>query len=71
MGRDYHYHVGCGINAIFAGRLNGRGDMWTSKSDVTEEAYKAVALYCIEHDEAMEFDYRGKRYRLDVRQISE
>lgn len=60
------YHVGCGITAIWAGTLNKKGNMWLHKSDVTREAFSAVAQYCLEHNEAMEFDYEGKRYRLEV-----
>ena len=63
------YHVGCGITSIFAGTLNKKGDKWVNKSNVTDEAFSAVAQYCIEHDEAMEFDYRGKQYRLEIREI--
>jgi hypothetical protein len=63
------YHVGCGITGIFAGTLNKKGNMWLHKSDVTDEAFNAVAQYCLEHGEAMEFDYKGKRYRLLVTEI--
>jgi hypothetical protein len=62
------YHVGCGITGIFAGTLNKKGDMWTRKSDVTDEAINAVAQFLLEHEEALEFDYQGKRYRLAVTQ---
>ena len=64
-----NYHVGCGITAIFAGTLNKKGNMWLNKSDVTDEAMSSVAQYCLEHDEAMEFNYQGKRYRLAVTEI--
>lgn len=63
------YHVGCGVFAIYAGTLNKKGDMWLHKSEVTDEAFNAVAQYCLEHNEAMDFDYRGKRYRLEVTEI--
>jgi len=63
------YHVGCGITAIFAGTLNKKKDRWINKSDVTDEAFTAVAQYCLGHDEAMNFDYQGKRYRLCVEEI--
>ena len=39
------------------------------KSDVTNEAFNAVAQYCLEHNEAMNFNYKGKRYRLAVTEI--
>ena len=63
------YHIGCGIFAIYAGTLNKKGNMWLHKSDVTNEAFDAVAQYCLEHDEAMNFNYNGKRYRLAVTEI--
>ena len=63
------YHVGCGITAIFAGTLNKKKDRWLNKSDVTDEAFAAVAQYCIDHNEAMNFNYQGKRYRLSVEEI--
>ena len=63
------YHVGCGITAIFAGTLNKEGDMWLHKSDVTNELFNAVAQYCLEHNEAMTFNYKGKRYSLAVTEI--
>jgi hypothetical protein len=64
-----NYHVGCGITEIYAGTLNKSGNMWVNKSIVTDEAYRAVAQYCIEHNEGMEFNYKGKRYRLGVEEI--
>lgn len=66
---NYEYHVGCGITGIYAGVLNKKGDMWLHKSDVTEEAFHALAQYCVDHNEALEFDYNGKRYRLGVIEI--
>ena len=60
------YHVGCGITGIFAGTLNKKGDMWLNKSNVTDEAMRAVAQFLLEHKESMAFNYRGKRYRLAV-----
>lgn len=64
-----NYHVGCGITGIFAGTLNKKGDMWVNKSCVTDEATAAVAQFLLEHKESMEFDYYGKRYRLEVNEI--
>lgn len=46
-----------------------KGNMWVNKSDVTDEAFNAVAQYCLEHNEAMNFYYYGKRYRLSVNEI--
>jgi hypothetical protein len=60
------YHVGCGITGIFAGTINKTNTMWVNKSDVTDEAISAVAQFLLEHEEVMEFNYHGKRYRLAV-----
>ncbi len=60
------YHVACGITSIFAGTINKTNTMWVNKSDVTDEAISAVAQFLLEHEEAMEFNYQGKRYRLAV-----
>ena len=65
-----NYHVGCGILGIYEGTLNKKGTMWLHKSDVTNEAFNAVAQYCLEHNEAMNFNYKGKRYRLAVTEIN-
>lgn len=65
------YHVGCGITAIYAGTLNKNKTMWVNKSNVTDEAFTAVAQYCVDHNEAMNFDYNGKRYRLAVSEVAE
>ena len=60
------YHVGCGIAGIYAGTLNKNGNLWINRSDVTDEAVNAVAQYLLERGEALEFDYRGGRYRIAV-----
>lgn len=60
------YHVGCGAFAIYAGTLNKSGNLWRTKSEVTEEAINAVALYLLENEEAVEFKYKGNSYRLQV-----
>ena len=65
------YHVGCGITGIHAGTLNKKGNMWTNKSDVTDEALKAVAQFLLEHEEQMKFYYQGKCYRLAVAQVED
>lgn len=62
------YHVGCGAFGIYAGTLNKNKSMWRNKSDVTDEAFTAVAQYCVDNNEAMEFNYRGKKYRLEVKE---
>jgi hypothetical protein len=66
-----NYHVGCGMTGIFAGTLNKRGDMWVNKSDVTDEAFSAVAQYCVENNESMVFEMGGKKYRLMVQEVEE
>lgn len=60
------YHVGCGAFGIYAGTLDKSGTKWKNKSEVTDEAFSAVAQYCVMHNEAMNFDYNGKKYRLSV-----
>ena len=60
------YHVGCGITGIYAGTLNKSGNMWRNKSDVTDEAVSAVALYLLEHHAALVFKHQGKEYRMSV-----
>lgn len=63
------YHVGCGALGVYAGTLNKKSNMWLHKSDVTNEAFDAVAQYCLEHDVAMNFNYKGKRYKLAVTEV--
>ena len=65
----FEYHVGCGMTGIYAGTLNKQGNLWIRKSDVTDEAMSAVAQYLLEHNDALEFNYRGKRYRMVVSEI--
>ena len=60
------YHVGCGIVAIYAGRLNKSKTMWLDKSDVTDEATSAVALYLLTEEKEMLFEYNDEKYVLRV-----
>ena len=60
------YHVGCGIFGIYAGTLNKDKTMWRNKTDVTDEACKAVAQYLVDNGEMMDFDYNGNRYRMSI-----
>lgn len=62
------YHVGCGVTGIFAGTLNKWGDMWVNKTEVTDEAIRAVAQYLLEHGEKLQFEYHGHKYELAVSQ---
>lgn len=63
------YHVGCGIAGIYAGRINKKKDMWLEKSDVTQEALNSVAIFLINKDESMLFEYEGKEYILSVKEV--
>ncbi len=69
------YHVGCGAFGIYAGTLSkprkDGSQLWRDKSNVTKEACDSVAQYMLEHDMAMEFTYRGKRYLLSVQERKE
>lgn len=60
------YHVGCGIAAIYAGRLNKSKTEWLDKSDVTDEATSAVAMYFLENHRQMHFEYDGEWYTISV-----
>lgn len=62
-------HVGTSpvTGAIYAGKLNSKGNMWVGeKQEVTNEAFDAVAQSILIKDEAMEFTFKGKRYLLQV-----
>ena len=46
------YHVGCGLAAIYAGRLNKNKTMWLDgKCDVTDEAICSVRDYLVDRIE--------------------
>ena len=61
------YHVGCGMFAIYAGTLNSKNkNLWQNKSEVTDEATSAVAQYLLQENKAMQFVYKGKKYKLCV-----
>ena len=40
------YHVGCGLAGIYAGTIKKPGE-WKCKSEVTDEALRAVAEYML------------------------
>lgn len=71
------YHVGLGMSAIYAGTLNKAGDMWKSKSDVTEEAIKAVFVHLVEEAEVEKpgdeytITYPSSEYELVIRRKKE
>ena len=60
------YHVGCGILGIYAGRLNKSKTLWLNKSDVTDEAISAVALYLLTEEKEMIFKFNNEEYVLRV-----
>jgi hypothetical protein len=37
--------------------------------EVTDETFAAMAQYCIEHNESMDFEYKGGHYRLLVQEV--
>ena len=69
------YHIGNGIAGIYAGTLDKAGRMWKSKSEVTEEAIKAVFIYLIEEMEENADEYRitypSSEYELIVKKKEE
>lgn len=63
------YHVGCGLSGIYAGTLTKGGIIWLNKSIVTVEALSAAAQYLIEQGVYYEFERRGKKYRMTVKEV--
>ena len=65
------YHIGNGIAGIYAGTLDRSGKAWKSKSEVTEEAIKAVFVYLVEEMEEgadeYQITYPSSEYELIVR----
>ena len=64
------YHVRCGIAGIYAGILSNTGG-WKSKCEVTDEAVGATAQYLLESKKTVSFSKGGKRYRMEVNEVSE
>lgn len=60
------YHVGCGAFGIYAGTLNKDKRTFRNKSDVTDEAIRAVAQYLLENKQGLRFEYNKKNYVLRV-----
>ena len=60
------YHVGCGAFGIYAGTLNKDKRLFRNKSDVTDEAIRAVAQYLLENKQGLRFEYNKKIYVLRV-----
>lgn len=59
------YHVGCGLQYIYAGKLNKAKTEWTDKSEVTQEAYAAVFQHIKEEMEAHKV--LGRTYKFNFR----
>lgn len=47
MANSPEYHVGCGAFGIYAGTITKDGKLWKNKSEVTDEALRAVRDYLI------------------------
>lgn len=59
------YHVSCGFQYIYAGKLSrGKAD-WADKSEVTQEAYAAVFQHVKEDMEAHK--ELGRTYKFNFR----
>ncbi|ENV79595.1 MULTISPECIES: DUF7446 family protein [Acinetobacter] len=59
-------------NTIYAGRVNPKNQMFVGeKEDVTDTAVSAVAQYLLHKGVVLEFQSRGKKYRLEVNEVSE
>lgn len=65
------YHVRRGLAGIYAGILKKSGDEWQSKSDVTNEAIREVAMYLYENSLALRFCDGNERYSLSVTRLAE
>lgn len=63
------YHVGCGAFGIYAGTLDKDKRLFRNKSDVTDEAIRAVAQYLLENKQGLRFEYEKKTYVLKVTEV--
>lgn len=63
------YHVGCGAFAIYAGTFNQNKTMWRNKSNVTDEAVRAVAEYLLIQDTCVILNNGEKKFRLKVEEV--
>lgn len=63
------YHVGCGAFGIYAGTLDKDKRLFRNKSDVTDEAIRAVAQYLLENKQGLRFEYEKKKYVLKVTEV--
>ena len=60
------YHIACGLEYIYAGKLNRNKTDWTDKSEVTQEAYAAVFQHIKEEMEAHK--ELGRMYKFNFRE---
>ena len=60
------YHVGAGMAGIYAGTINKKGDMWISKSDVTDEAMSSVFDYMYTNKKELRAKVNGKEYVMRI-----
>ena len=60
------YHVGCGAFGIYAGRLNPKGDMWVSKSEVTDEVLISAFDYLYGNKKEFIAEVDGKEYVMRI-----
>ena len=57
---------------IYAGRVNPKNQMFIGeKDDVTDSAIGAVAEHLIKEDIVIDFEIRGKKYRLQSLELEE
>ncbi|MFA5727465.1 MAG: hypothetical protein WC886_07490 [Saccharofermentanaceae bacterium] len=64
------FKVGCSpiTSEIYAGRVTENG-MWCQKHNVTDTAPSAVAQHLLQLDQCIEFDCKGKKYKLQVVEV--
>ena len=55
---------------IYAGRVNPKNQMFIGeKDDVTDTAVSAVAQHLLKEEICWQFEFKGKTYRLEVREV--
>jgi len=66
--------IGCSLvtGTIFCGSLLKSGYEWSSdKTDVTDRAISSVAECLLITNTNLEFNYKGKKYKLAVEEVTE
>ena len=57
---------------IYAGRVNPKNQMFIGeKDDVTDTAVSAVAQHLLKEEICLQFEVKGKTYRLEVREVND